>query len=112
MTEDPREPFHPMQPQEALGVFTEQLDRRFQGFSESEQSKLIDAMKWEDRLLNQYIEKNRLVEWVRATFDAAQDEVEITADDATRAGASAELQPTRLFDQGADLVTEDVLAQP
>jgi nuclear pore complex protein Nup133 len=79
-----------MQPQEALGVFADELDRRFQGFAESERSKLIDVMNWEDKLLNQYIEKNRLVEWVRATFEAAQIEVDNTADAATRAGASAE----------------------
>lgn len=78
-----------MPPQEALGVFTDQLDSRFQGFSENEQSKLLDAMNWEDKLLNQYIEKNRLVEWVRATFEAAQIEVENTADEATRTGAAA-----------------------
>lgn len=88
--EDPRDPFRPMQPQEALGVFTDDLDHRFHSFSENEQSKLIDAMNWEDKLLNQYIEKNRLVEWVRATFEAAQLEVENTADEATRNGASAD----------------------
>lgn len=79
-----------MQPQEALGVFTDDLDHRFHSFAENEQSKLIDAMNWEDKLLNQYIEKNRLVEWVRATFEAAQLEVENTADEATRTGASAD----------------------
>lgn len=110
--QDPRDPFRPMQPQEALGAFTERLDRRFQGFSEDEQSKLIDAMNWEDKLLNQYIEKNRLVEWVRATFDAAQIEVENTADEATRAGAPAEQRPTSMFDQGPGIATEDILAQP
>ncbi|KHN96964.1 nuclear pore complex subunit Nup133 [Metarhizium album ARSEF 1941] len=88
--QDPRDPFHPMPPQEALGVFTDQLDSRFQGFAESEQSKLTEAMKWEDKLLGQYIEKNRLVEWLRATFEAAQIEVENTVDEATRAGASAD----------------------
>lgn len=100
-----------MQPQEALGAFTERLDRRFQGFSEDEQSKLIDAMNWEDKLLSQYIEKNRLVEWVRATFDAAQIEVENTADEATRAGVPAEQRPTSMFDQGPGIATEDILAQ-
>lgn len=79
-----------MQPQEALGVFTEDLDRRFHGFAESERNKLIDAMNWEDKLLNQYMEKHRLAEWVKATFEAAQVEVENVADEATRAGASAE----------------------
>ncbi|KAG5980232.1 hypothetical protein E4U55_004255 [Claviceps digitariae] len=107
--QDPREPFRPMQPQEALGVFTEQLDRRFQSFSESERSKLIDAMNYEDKLLSQHIEQNRLVEWVETTFHAAQIEVENTADEATRAGASAEQQPQSLFDQGSDMVVDDMI---
>ncbi|KAG5999685.1 hypothetical protein E4U54_001726 [Claviceps lovelessii] len=108
--QDPREPFRPMQPQEALGVFTEQLDRRFQSFSEDEQSKLINAMNYEDRLLKQHIEKNRLVEWVEATFEAAQIEVENTADEATRAGASAEQQRGSLFDQDSGVMAGDILA--
>ncbi|KAG6027338.1 hypothetical protein E4U41_000956 [Claviceps citrina] len=111
--QDPRDPFRPMPPQEALGVFTEQLDGRFQGFSEVERSKLLDAMSWEDRLLSQHIEKNRLVDWVRATFDAAQIEVENTADEATRAGVSAEEQPTTsLFDQRPGIMTDDIFGQP
>ncbi|KAG6002930.1 hypothetical protein E4U21_002495 [Claviceps maximensis] len=108
--QDPREPFRPMQPQEALGVFTEQLDRRFRSFSESEQSKLIEAMNYEDRLLKQHIEKNRLVSWLESTFEAAQVEVENTADEATRAGISAEQQTGSIFDQGANVVAEDILA--
>lgn len=83
MTEDPREPFRPMQPQEALGAFSEQLDGRFDSFAESERSKLLEAMNSEDRLLKQYIDKNRLAEWLRATFEAAQVEVETAADEAT-----------------------------
>lgn len=79
-----------MQPQEALGAFTDHLDRRFQGFADNEQSKLIDAMNWEDKLLNQYMEKNRLADWVRATFEAAQIEVANAADEVTRTGASVE----------------------
>ncbi|OAA42126.1 nuclear pore complex subunit Nup133 [Metarhizium rileyi] len=94
--QDPRDPFRPMQPQEALGVFTDQLDRRFQGFAENEQSKLVDAMKWEDKLLSQYIEKNRLVDWVRATFEAAQIEVETSVDEATRTGAVADHLSSKL----------------
>ncbi|KAK2612338.1 hypothetical protein QQS21_001602 [Conoideocrella luteorostrata] len=103
--QDPRDPFRPMQPQEALGVFTEQLDRRFQGFAESEQSKLIEAMNWEDKLLNQYIEKNQLVKWVKETFDTAQIEVENTADEVTRAGASAEQAASSIFDGEAGVAS-------
>ena len=74
--EDSLEPFRPMQPHEALGVFTEELDMRFQGFSRTEQGKLMDAMTWEDKQLGQNMLKNRLAEWLRATFEAAQVEVE------------------------------------
>ncbi|GAO18091.1 hypothetical protein UVI_02059750 [Ustilaginoidea virens] len=98
--QDPRDPFRPMQPHEALGVFTEHLDRRFQGFAESERSKLLDAMNWEDKLLSQHMDKNRLADWVRATFDAAQIEVENTADEATRAGAAADQRASSLFGGG------------
>ncbi|PNY27481.1 Nucleoporin [Tolypocladium capitatum] len=87
--QDPRAPFRYTQPQEVLGVFTGSLDRRFRKFAESEQAKLIEVMRWEDKTLNQYMEKSRLAKWVRAAFDKAQSEVQDDADEATRAGASA-----------------------
>ncbi|KAM5352357.1 hypothetical protein ACJ41O_005080 [Fusarium nematophilum] len=82
--QDAREPFRPLSPQEALGSFTEHLDRRFRDFDTSFRSKLIDAMKYEDKLLHQYIEKNRLSKWVHTTLDAARVEVDSALDDATK----------------------------
>jgi hypothetical protein len=64
-----------MSPSEALGAFTEYLDRRFREMGADFQNKLLDGMKWEDKLLNQYIAKNRLSEWLRTALEHAQQEV-------------------------------------
>ena len=79
-----------MSPTEALGAFTENLDRRFRDFDTAFQSKMTDAMKWEDKTLQQYIDKNRLLEWVPTTFQAAQVEVKNEIDEATEAKSAAE----------------------
>ncbi|KAF5025198.1 hypothetical protein F66182_2664 [Fusarium sp. NRRL 66182] len=84
-----REPFSPMAPHEALGAFTESLDRRFHKFEDSFCAKLIEAMKHEDKILQQFVEKNRLGEWVRTTLDAARVEVDSTMDTATKSAAAA-----------------------
>jgi nuclear pore complex protein Nup133 len=47
-----------MLPKDALGAFTEHVDRRFHDFEAGMKTKLIDAMNHEDKVLNQYIEKN------------------------------------------------------
>lgn len=84
ITENPREPFRPLSPNEALGAFTENLDRRFRDFETSFRTKLIEVMKHEDKLLHQFVEKNRLGEWVRTTFEAARTELDNTLDAATK----------------------------
>jgi nuclear pore complex protein Nup133 len=61
-----------MTPRDALGAFTEQLDRRFRDFDASMRTKLIDCMHHEDKLLTQHIEKHRLTEWLRTALEAAQ----------------------------------------
>jgi nuclear pore complex protein Nup133 len=61
-----------MSPKDALGAFTEHVDRRFHDFEAGMKTKLIDAMHQEDKLLNQCIEKNRLTEWVRTALEVAQ----------------------------------------
>lgn len=65
-----------MSPGEAVGVFTKSLDHRCQSLKDKEQAKLLEAMNWEDKTLQQYIQKNRLVEWVRTSFDAARVELQ------------------------------------
>lgn len=97
-----------------LGAFTDGLDRRFQSFTQSEQAKLIESMRWEDKMLTQYMEKNRLAEWVRTTFDAAQVEVRNLVDAATMAGASAAaarepFQPVRRRSSAAADVGDSLL---
>lgn len=82
-----------MQPQDALGAFTEALDHRCQSLKEKEQVKLIEAMNWEDKTLQQFIQKNRLSEWLRTAFETAQDELAVIA------GESVDAQPeTSLVD--------------
>ncbi|KAF4966854.1 hypothetical protein FSARC_5511 [Fusarium sarcochroum] len=103
--QDAREPFRPMSPHEALGAFTESLDRRFRDFEASFRAKLIEVMKHEDKLLHQFIEKNRLGEWVRTTLEAARVEVDSSLDTATKnaaANAVTEHHPITgsLFDNG------------
>ncbi|RFU72478.1 hypothetical protein TARUN_9787 [Trichoderma arundinaceum] len=70
--QDARSAFKPMSPKDALGAFTEHVDRRFRDFEAGMRTKLIDAMHHEDKLLTQCIEKNRLTEWLRTALEAAQ----------------------------------------
>jgi nuclear pore complex protein Nup133 len=88
--QDVREPFRPMPPRDALGAFTKDLDRRFRDFDADFQTKLKDAMKWEDKTLTQHLEKHRLGEWVKTTFEAAQFEVQNDIDETTRIGAESQ----------------------
>lgn len=76
-----------MVPLEAQGAFTDKLDRRFRDFDSDFQIKLKDAMKWEDRMLLQYLEKNRLAEWLPTALKTASLQVQEEADAATMAGA-------------------------
>lgn len=87
-TENPQMPFQYTEPQESVGVFTDTLDRRFQNCAESEQAKLIEAMRWEDKVLTQYMEKNRLAQWVRSAYDTAQKELANAEEEVVRAGGS------------------------
>ncbi|KAL3608157.1 hypothetical protein FPOAC2_03150 [Fusarium poae] len=82
--QDTREPFRPQSPNEALGAFTDNLDRRFRDFEASFRTKLIEVMKHEDKLLHQFVEKNRLSQWVHTTFEAVRAELDRTLDTATK----------------------------
>ncbi|KAF7550879.1 hypothetical protein G7046_g7878 [Stylonectria norvegica] len=88
--QDAEDPFKPLPPKEAIGTFTEHLDRRFRDFDANFQAKVMDAMKYEDKLLVQYIEKNRLIKWLDATLEVAQVEVENIMDEATKTGAASQ----------------------
>ncbi|KAH8887759.1 hypothetical protein GQ53DRAFT_768085 [Thozetella sp. PMI_491] len=64
-----------VKPSEALGVFTERLDRRFDDMDDSVRGMLLDAMRWEDAKLRAFIEKNRLDEWYFTTLEVARNTV-------------------------------------
>ncbi|KAK3937905.1 Non-repetitive/WGA-negative nucleoporin C-terminal-domain-containing protein [Diplogelasinospora grovesii] len=67
------EKFNPyVKPSDALGVFTESLDRRFNDLDDSFRNKLLDAMKWEDAKLRSFIEKSQVEAWYRTTLEAAE----------------------------------------
>lgn len=72
-----------MAPKEALGAFTENLDRRFSNFDVKPRNKIIEAMKGEDKILSQYIERNQLAKWVTETHKVAEIEVYHVMDEAT-----------------------------
>ncbi|RCI08342.1 hypothetical protein L249_8817 [Ophiocordyceps polyrhachis-furcata BCC 54312] len=63
--EDGQEPFQYPDPHDSLGVFTETLDRRFRNDAETEQARLLESMRAEDKVLSQHFERNRLASWVR-----------------------------------------------
>ncbi|KAH6899979.1 Nup133 N terminal like-domain-containing protein [Thelonectria olida] len=88
--QDVREPFRPCSPQEALGSFIDHLDRRFRDFDTAFRTKLMDAMKHEDKVLQQYIGKNQLGNWLRTALDAARVEIDTAMDEATKEGAATE----------------------
>lgn len=77
MVESEHNEFRPMRPQEALGVFTDNLDRRFDNVGGDFQAKLIDCMKWEDKELKKNVDKHRLPEWLRTALDAARADVKL-----------------------------------
>jgi len=75
-TEHSDEKFQPfVKPSEALGVYTESLDRRFEMMDESFLHKLLDSMKWEDKQLRTYVEKSQLDLWYKTTKEAAEKTV-------------------------------------
>ena len=75
-----------MAPLEALGVYTDRVDRRFGDMDKGFQDKLAEAMKWEDATLKKYLDKHRLAKWLQSTAETAEQEVRMIADEATRAG--------------------------
>lgn len=69
-----------VKPSDALGVYTETLDRRFVDMDESFQNKLLDAMKADDTKLRAYIEKHQLESWYLETKEQAEKTVAIAYD--------------------------------
>ncbi|KAL2128685.1 hypothetical protein VTI74DRAFT_8834 [Chaetomium olivicolor] len=66
-------PFH--KPSDCLGVFVDSLDRRWDSMDDSFRNKMLDAMRWEDKLLKSYIDKAQLDAWYRTTRECAEKTV-------------------------------------
>jgi nuclear pore complex protein Nup133 len=95
-------PFQPFRPSDALGAYTDGLDRRFGDMDKPFKDKVVATMKWEDTTLRKYIDKARLENWVRSAAEAAEATMEAVVDQETIAGAQAngishaeEATPTR-----------------
>ncbi|KAJ9156550.1 hypothetical protein NKR23_g1073 [Pleurostoma richardsiae] len=78
-----------VKPSEALGVYTEGLDSRFNDMEENFREKLLDAMKWEDATLRKYVEHCQLNKWTQTALEAAQKTTDFYFDSVTAAGANA-----------------------
>ncbi|KAI8625733.1 Nup133 N terminal like-domain-containing protein [Xylariaceae sp. FL1651] len=76
-------------PSEALGVYTETLDRRFGNMEKGYREKILEAMRWEDSNLRKHIEKHRLEDWAKETRKLAEQAVDQQYDVATEAQAAA-----------------------
>lgn len=77
-SDDTFRPF--VRPSDALGVFTESLDRRFDNMDDGFRGKLLDAMRWEDGRLRTFVEKAQLDAWYRTTRDCAEKTVAVAYD--------------------------------
>ncbi|KAK8085232.1 hypothetical protein PG997_006503 [Apiospora hydei] len=86
-------PYRRIMPSEALGVYTETLDRRFQKLDKGYGDRYLEAMRWEDSNLKKHVEKHRLEEWAQETRRLAEDTVNQQYDQQTVEGAS-QLSPT------------------
>ncbi|KAK3492472.1 Non-repetitive/WGA-negative nucleoporin C-terminal-domain-containing protein [Neurospora hispaniola] len=97
-----------IKPSDALGVYTDSLDRRFDDTDASYRNKLMDAMKAEDAKLKTYIDKARLDEWYKTTLEAAENTVAIVYGRMTakKAAAAAVNGSTRAPLEAAGAVSE------
>ena len=81
-------------PSEAAGVYTEDLDRRWDKFDQSYQDKLLEAMRWEDNNLRKHIEKHRLEDWAKDSRKFAEQAVDEQFDYQTVEGAAPPMNGT------------------
>ncbi|KAI0148744.1 Nup133 N terminal like-domain-containing protein [Xylariaceae sp. FL1272] len=79
---------HRVLPSEALGVYTETVDRRFERMDKGHREKFLEAMRWEDSNLRKHIEKHRLDEWAQETRKLAEQSVDQSFDIATEEQAA------------------------
>jgi nuclear pore complex protein Nup133 len=82
------EPFRFFSPSEALGAFTESLDRRFAESDKAFCDKVMTAMRAEDTTLRKFIQNNRLDEWAQAAVNESRRAWQQFTDDKTTIGAA------------------------
>jgi nuclear pore complex protein Nup133 len=78
-----------LKPTDALGVFVDALDARFDTMDDGFRAKLLDAMRWEDKQLRTAIDKAQLEAWYRTTRECAEKTVAVTYDRLTAAKRAA-----------------------
>jgi nuclear pore complex protein Nup133 len=78
-----------LKPSDALGVFVDALDARFDTMDDGFRAKLLDAMRWEDKQLRTAIDKAQLEAWYRTTRECAEKTVAVTYDRLTAAKRAA-----------------------
>jgi hypothetical protein len=80
--------FYPIvKPSDALGVFTDTLDARFDNMEDSYRARMREAMRAEDKVLRAYVDKAQLESWYAATLEAAEMTVARELDEVTAQGA-------------------------
>ncbi|KAK4676697.1 hypothetical protein QC764_402490 [Podospora pseudoanserina] len=87
LSDDKFSPF--VKPSECLGVYTEEVDRRFGNLDEQAQQKILENMKWEDDELRGYVEKARADAWFLTTSEYAEKTVTAAFSELTAAGRSS-----------------------
>ncbi|KAH7026113.1 Nup133 N terminal like-domain-containing protein [Microdochium trichocladiopsis] len=85
--------YHRVSPSEALGVYTETLDRRWEKADKGARDKVLEAMRWEDSILRKHVEKHRLDQWAQETRKYAEDAVDSQYDRQTAIGGTADSTP-------------------
>lgn len=84
-----------VKPSEALGVYTDNLDSRFNDMDAGFKHKLLEVMKAEDKKLKAFIEKSQLDAWYRTTLDCAEKIVAAAYNQLTETKASERaVEPT------------------
>ncbi|AEO64561.1 uncharacterized protein THITE_2110831 [Thermothielavioides terrestris NRRL 8126] len=78
-----------VKPSDALGVFTNALDRRFDNMDDGFRAKLLDAMRWEDGRLRTFVDKAQLDAWYRTARECAEKTVVVSYDRMTAANSAA-----------------------
>ena len=77
----------PIDPNELLGTYTDELDSRFNGLDGNIRDRMMKDMRAEDKALKPLIESSRLAYWHQAAIDRAKQDEEFETSEKTKAGA-------------------------